>query len=348
MSDEGSTGGDVWVVPASGGEARNLTPGTWWSARALFWQPDGEILFDRVRGRRRRRRDDRHRRRKARRALGGRRSARPFRAGQARRGLRRHPELVRPAAGGLRRTSRRVEAPVVAQRVREAILGRRRRACTGTATARASRAGCSIRSASTPSKRYPMVDRRPRRPLVRSRASDWPDRWNGVLPSQGYFVFLPNPRGSYGFGEAFMQGNVKDFGGGDLRDILSGVDAALKAAPIDGKRARHHRLELRRLHGDVGRDADAPLRRGRRRRRHRELAELLRPEQDRHLDAAVLRRLRLRRSEGLREVLADRVHQEREDADARPARRPRLRGPDAAGLRVLARAEGARTSRRSS
>ena len=37
-----------------------------------------------------------------------------------------------------------------------------------------------------------------------------------------------------------------------------------------------------------------------------------------------------------------------EDADARPARRPRLRGPDAAGLRVLARAEGARRRRRSS
>ena len=64
----------------------------------------------------------------------------------------------------------------------------------------------------------------------------WPERWNAVLPSQGYFVFLPNPRGSYGFGEAFAQGNVKDFGGGDLQDILSGVDAALKAAPIDGSR----------------------------------------------------------------------------------------------------------------
>ena len=55
-------------------------------------------------------------------------------------------------------------------------------------------------------------------------------------PSQGYFVFLPNPRGSYGFGEAFVQGNVKDFGGGDLRDILSGVDEVVRAAPVDGER----------------------------------------------------------------------------------------------------------------
>jgi dipeptidyl aminopeptidase/acylaminoacyl peptidase len=69
-----------------------------------------------------------------------------------------------------------------------------------------------------------------------AQSVSWPTRWNAMLPSQGYFVFLPNPRGSYGFGEAFVQGNVKDFGGGDLRDILSGVDAALQTAPIDPKR----------------------------------------------------------------------------------------------------------------
>jgi len=47
---------------------------------------------------------------------------------------------------------------------------------------------------------------------------------------------MPNPRGSYGQGEAFTQGNVKDFGYGDLRDILKGVDAAVASAPIDGER----------------------------------------------------------------------------------------------------------------
>jgi dipeptidyl aminopeptidase/acylaminoacyl peptidase len=49
----------------------------------------------------------------------------------------------------------------------------------------------------------------------------------------GYFVLLPNPRGSYGQGEAFTQANRKDFGYGDLRDILAGVDAVLAQYPVD-------------------------------------------------------------------------------------------------------------------
>jgi dipeptidyl aminopeptidase/acylaminoacyl peptidase len=57
-----------------------------------------------------------------------------------------------------------------------------------------------------------------------------------VLSSQGYYVFLPNPRGSYGQGEDFTRANVKDFGGGDLRDILAGVDAAIAKYPIDPAR----------------------------------------------------------------------------------------------------------------
>ncbi len=56
------------------------------------------------------------------------------------------------------------------------------------------------------------------------------------LLDAGYALFLPNPRGSYGQGEAFTRANVKDFGYGDLRDILAGVDAAERAAPIDDRR----------------------------------------------------------------------------------------------------------------
>jgi dipeptidyl aminopeptidase/acylaminoacyl peptidase len=52
-----------------------------------------------------------------------------------------------------------------------------------------------------------------------------------VMASLGYFVFFPNPRGSYGEGEAFTRANIKDFGGGDLRDILAGIDAVLKKTP---------------------------------------------------------------------------------------------------------------------
>lgn len=57
-----------------------------------------------------------------------------------------------------------------------------------------------------------------------------------VLAGQGYFVFYPNPRGSYGQGERFTQANRKDFGHGDLRDILAGVDEVLKMVPVDKDR----------------------------------------------------------------------------------------------------------------
>jgi len=52
----------------------------------------------------------------------------------------------------------------------------------------------------------------------------------------GWFVLCPNPRGSYGQGESFTQGNIKDFGGGDYRDIMAGVDAMIKDYPIDSKK----------------------------------------------------------------------------------------------------------------
>ncbi|MEO8984312.1 MAG: S9 family peptidase, partial [Rhodanobacter sp.] len=67
-------------------------------------------------------------------------------------------------------------------------------------------------------------------------------RWPGVgygaapLSALGYFVFMPNPRGSFGQGEKYVQANRKDFGYGDLRDILAGVDAVEKKLPVDDKR----------------------------------------------------------------------------------------------------------------
>src|SRR5262249_49503293 len=54
------------------------------------------------------------------------------------------------------------------------------------------------------------------------------------LPRARPLPLLPNPRGSYGRGESFTRGNVKDLGGGDLRDILAGVDEVVKTAPVDG------------------------------------------------------------------------------------------------------------------
>jgi dipeptidyl aminopeptidase/acylaminoacyl peptidase len=62
------------------------------------------------------------------------------------------------------------------------------------------------------------------------------ESFDAALASRGYYVFKPNPRGSYGQGEAFTRANVKDFGYGDMRDVLSGLDAVEKTAPIDSER----------------------------------------------------------------------------------------------------------------
>ena len=66
----------------------------------------------------------------------------------------------------------------------------------------------------------------------------WPVQWNypAALAAAGFFVLMPNPRGSYGSGEAFTRANVKDFGGGDFRDIIAGVNESLSVAPIDADR----------------------------------------------------------------------------------------------------------------
>ncbi len=90
-------------------------------------------------------------------------------------------------------------------------------------------------------KKYPMVV------LIHGGPSsatepEWPASFGmsraiiAALSARGYYVLLPNPRGSYGQGEDFTRANVKDFGGGDLRDIMAGVDAALKKYPIDPAR----------------------------------------------------------------------------------------------------------------
>jgi dipeptidyl aminopeptidase/acylaminoacyl peptidase len=54
-----------------------------------------------------------------------------------------------------------------------------------------------------------------------------------AMIQRGWAVFYPNPRGSFGQGERFTAANIRDFGYGDLRDDLTGIDAAEVAAPID-------------------------------------------------------------------------------------------------------------------
>jgi dipeptidyl aminopeptidase/acylaminoacyl peptidase len=87
-----------------------------------------------------------------------------------------------------------------------------------------------------PAKTYPMIVEVHGGP---SSAMQPTYSWKGAnqdFVDHGYYLFLPNPRGSFGQGEAFTRANVKDFGGGDLSDILAGVDAVEKQAPVDDKR----------------------------------------------------------------------------------------------------------------
>lgn len=52
-----------------------------------------------------------------------------------------------------------------------------------------------------------------------------------ALAAKGYGVLLINPRGSSGYGQKFADGCVNDWGGGDYRDLMRGVDVALEKFP---------------------------------------------------------------------------------------------------------------------
>jgi dipeptidyl aminopeptidase/acylaminoacyl peptidase len=88
-----------------------------------------------------------------------------------------------------------------------------------------------------PHRRYPMVVVVHGGPAWATRPA-WPETFLGLpmLSHAGYFVLFPNPRGSFGQGATFTQANVKDFGYGDLRDILAGVEEVVKTFPVDTDR----------------------------------------------------------------------------------------------------------------
>ena len=70
--------------------------------------------------------------------------------------------------------------------------------------------------------------------------SAWPACFPAMLwllaVQEGYAVFLPNPRGSSGRGQKFARANLGDMGGGDLQDILTGVDALVRDGIVDDAR----------------------------------------------------------------------------------------------------------------
>jgi dipeptidyl aminopeptidase/acylaminoacyl peptidase len=242
MSDEGNTGGDIYLVPASGGEARDMTRGMKASASWFVWQPSSnEILFtELVKG------------------LSG-VATLDTATGKVttlwtgaetitketvvslsvsrdrkmtavvRHSFARPPEVWAGPVGAWKQLTKVNEALRPAWGEAKSL--------EWTSDKFDVQGWLVYPQGFDPSKKYPMVV-----VVHGGPASQLSSRWGSglglplSLAADGYFLFFPNPRGSYGQGEEFTRANVKDFGHGDLRDIMRGVDTALKAAPVDPDR----------------------------------------------------------------------------------------------------------------
>jgi dipeptidyl aminopeptidase/acylaminoacyl peptidase len=89
-----------------------------------------------------------------------------------------------------------------------------------------------------PAQKYPLIVEAHGGPAW-AEMPDWGSRGTlsaAAFSALGYFVLQPNPRGSFGQGEEFTQANRQEFGYGDLRDILAGVDAVEAQYPVDPNR----------------------------------------------------------------------------------------------------------------
>ena len=57
-----------------------------------------------------------------------------------------------------------------------------------------------------------------------------------TFASKGYAILRPNPRGSSGYGTEFRRANIKDWGGGDYQDLMTGVDKVIEMGVADPNR----------------------------------------------------------------------------------------------------------------
>jgi len=243
MSDEPAVGGDIFVIPAGGGEARNTTPGMKASASWITWTSGGaRILFGEE-------------------VDGESGIAVVELAGGKIETLWHSPERLTANGWGtmVSLASDGHTSAVIRQSLRRpsevwaGAMGQWRQITSRNADIKP--AWGEVKSVHwtnedfnlqgwllypldfDPAKKYPMVVNVHGGPSSMARSS-WPEARNFsvALSAAGYFVFFPNPRGSYGQGEAFTRANVKDFGYGDFRDILAGVDQVLKEAEVDERR----------------------------------------------------------------------------------------------------------------
>jgi dipeptidyl aminopeptidase/acylaminoacyl peptidase len=243
MSDEGLPGGDVFLLPAQGGGARNLTVNLRASVGGLVWRPGGDemLLLESVDG-------------------GSGIATLGVRSGKVA-ALLSGPETFSTgwwsfgssvASDGktcalLRETfSDPPEVwagPIGAWKQITTTHHAERPSWGRTESLHWMNEGLSIQGWLTypldydPARSYPLVVEVHGGPSAMARPT-WPGTLFDLtlLSRYGYFVLRPNPRGSYGQGEAFTRANVRDFGYGDLRDILAGVDDVVKHYPVDDSR----------------------------------------------------------------------------------------------------------------
>jgi dipeptidyl aminopeptidase/acylaminoacyl peptidase len=88
-----------------------------------------------------------------------------------------------------------------------------------------------------PAMKYPLLVGVHGGPAWITMPASYASDFNTTIFTQfGYFVFFPNPRGSFGQGEQFTLANRKDWGFGDLNDILVGIDSLKAQISIDTNR----------------------------------------------------------------------------------------------------------------
>ena len=244
MSDEGSTGGDIHVIPITGGVARNLTPNLKASPAALAWTGPDRITFaQNMEGKS---------------SFGsasikggvvqtlwtGEEVAAP--AGDAwamgSSFVRTGDKLITAIARQSASTPPEVWAGPIGNWKQLTSLnagvkpawGEMRNVHWMNGTTRV-QGWLMLPKDFASGKTHPLIVNVHGGPSA-ACSSRWDERGMGPESAMGYFALCPNPRGSYGQGELFTQGNVKDFGGGDFRDIMAGVDAISKKYPIDTRR----------------------------------------------------------------------------------------------------------------
>jgi dipeptidyl aminopeptidase/acylaminoacyl peptidase len=247
MSDQGSTGGDIYAVSSSGGGVTNLTPGIGVSPAWLSWNSDHQLLVAQVRGgdsEVAEYRIDADKATQDRVLFNLPASISDGSADMALSLSKNHQQIAYVQSSYAQAPEVHVGALGTAAPKAITTLNAALKPSWGKAeSVQWHNEGRSVQgwllypAGYDASKSYPMIVMVHGGPSA-ATIPRWPSVGFGSAPlsALGYFVLMPNPRGSFGQGEAFVQANRKDFGYGDLRDTLAGVDAVEKKLPVDDKR----------------------------------------------------------------------------------------------------------------